>query len=410
MGRYTLIEKKPRYSLIDPESKVKENPESQGWSGIGSDIGRMIKGTPGGLLNALRQAPEEISGLGKQALQPLWGGETRLPKNILAGANDLANSPADLADYFGRKGFTQPKQKSWQDELRSEVNDQGRHEAEREPISGQNIRLPKIDFGLGEKQSGDVAAQLIPSIIGPGGLGIKAIKKLAEKAPSFLPGSIGRELTANKQAVKKAAKHDYNELFADAKKHGIKDVPVPDINHERLLEHTSGREHEALHDYILHPTFENAHWAQSELGYVIRHFDEIKKNAKTSGGLRPSDNKTLKAAQDAQIKIKNAMHEQSGLAGHPELESRYKKLSADYANKVVPYGRLKELTQHEEKKLTNNNLIKSLLKNDEFMLGLGKQYKGMNLHKFIRSPLGMAIAVGLTGGKAAQIGYGNYHR
>lgn len=407
MGRYTLAEKKqPRYTLADesdqkPMDQVESQPqESQGWRGVGSDLLQKIGGIPGGLLSMAMKAPSEVYGLGKQAVSPLWGEEPRLPKNLLKGGYEALNTPANIMDYFGRKGFTRPVQDK--NELQNAI--MGTDKKEREPISGEKLHLPELNWGLGEKQAGDELAQSILPMIAPGGLGTRLTRGLIEHLPSVRPSAIAHELSANKRAVQQAASHDYNQYFQDAARHGVTEVPVPHIAQEHLLHHMTGAQHGRLEHYIENPTFENAHWAQSELGYFIRHMEDIQNHAKTSGGLGPERQLALREARQARDRIRTAMHEQSGLAGHPELEHRYHQLAHNYGENVVPYGRLGELTEHEERRMSSGNLVKSLLKNDEFMLGLGRQYHGMKAHEFVHSPLGKLIIGGIVGGKAFDIG------
>ena len=88
----------------------------------------------------------------------------------------------------------------------------------------------------------------------------------------------------------------------------------------------------------------------------------------------------------------------------PELEKTYNELSQDYAENVVPYRQLTPLNKYESKKLTANNMIKELLANDEFKLGLGKKYPQIQVNRALRSGIAKKLGTGLLAGLGFEEG------
>ncbi len=212
--------------------------------------------------------------------------------------------------------------------------------------------------------------------------------------------AIARKLSENKKIAEEGASNAYNQFFNQARNEGIEYVKPPKIDTKEIIKHSQSKFHEALTDYLKDPTLENAHWAQSDLGMLIRHLKDLDKRV----GLASPQQTALKKAIEAQQKIRKNMFKETNLGAHPELSDEYSALSQDYAKNVVPYKQMQELTDYENKKLKPSKLIKSLLKNDEFMLGLGKEYPEIQLNKALHSKLAKILGSTALGGIGFETG------
>lgn len=206
--------------------------------------------------------------------------------------------------------------------------------------------------------------------------------------------TIAKRLSQNKKLAEESAATAYNNFFNQARNEGVEYVKPPKIDTKDIVKHSQSRFHEALVNYLQDPTLEKAHWAQSDLGMLIRHLKDLDKRV----GLASPQQTTLKNAIEAQQKIRANMFKETNLGSHPALADEYSTLSQEYAKNVVPYKQMQELTDYENKKLKPSKLIKSLLKNDEFMLGIGKEYPEILLNKAMNSKIAKLLGLSALGG------------
>lgn len=273
------------------------------------------------------------------------------------------------------------------------------------PDIGWNVDLPRIPHPnlLNENPesslegAGQTIGELGSMLFAPGAAaykGAKAAGNLLERIPGT-SRAIAKILSRDKDVAINEAKAGYNDFFRAAEESGVEKIKPPKINVAQIVQHSSPNYHEALLKFQKDPTVENAHWAQSDLGFLVRHLKKLDEKV----GLASPQQKTLKEAIAAQNRLKQSMFAEEHLGKNPRFESKYNELSKDYAEKVIPYKQLKELSEFDNGKLKAKNLVKSLLSNDEFMLGLGKKYPSLMLNQVLKSKatkvLGASALAGL---------------
>lgn len=304
----------------------------------------------------------------------------KLPRNIAAGLAGLGhktlNAPHDIAQSLQEKGK----------EFGGKLNLPGKQYGKSKDIDIASM-IPKQeehDFAqiLGQEGSGTLSDQIIqkgieyaPEIAGGAG-----IARAATRAIPLTARQIANRLSHHKTQARNTARQEYGGLFDEAANRGLTHSDIPQMNYNHIIEHSTPKYHEALQDFLEHPTLENAHWAQSDLGHLVRHLEKIEDNAKVTGGLTSTQNTTLRQARDAQNRIRQSMFGQNSLGAHPDLAENYQQLSQRYAQNVVPYNRLSALTDYEEGRMTPKNLIKNLRKDDQFMIEMAHRYPGLMAH------------------------------
>lgn len=311
--------------------------------------------------------------------QPEQGFLNKLPRNIAAGlmsgAAGLANLPYEGAKLIGNPG------------------------AEYVPHFGEH------DYGkmaglIGEPTASDEAIQFASGLALPIGgaarTAYKGAKAISKSIPAFTSKGIAKEVSAGKDIAKGQYNKLYNKLFEEAERKGLTALEKPDINAKLIEKNSMPKYHTALKEFMEKPTVENAHRAQSDLGKMGRAMEK----SDAINPLTSSQQRTYRAVQDAQSKIKESMFQ-----GHPELSEKYSKITQGYKKDVVPYTTNKALTQFGKGELGHAKLVQRLKNNDAFMLAIGKQYPGIKINELLNSKsakgiLGALLAAGgWEGGK-----------
>ena len=93
------------------------------------------------------------------------------------------------------------------------------------------------------------------------------------------------------------------------------------------------------------------------------------------------------------------MFSKNALGADKLLGEKYKQLTNQYRENVVPYTRLQSLKEAESGRMLPKNAVQDLLKDDQFMIELSKRYPGLFLHtpkakKAIKTGLGIATTIG----------------
>lgn len=222
------------------------------------------------------------------------------------------------------------------------------------------------------KGLGDIAGNPL-NYLGAGAL-VKGAAKLGAKTIPITARGIMKQMSGHKAEEIAKATEKYGSLWNDAAEAGVTHAPPTSsakTNLSRVLDKTTENENEFMKEYLANPTLENAHWAKSDLGRFIRKQDKI--HAKNN--LTGPELKTLKAAKEAKQELEHSMFH-----GNPELDTRYQDLTREYAQDVIPYKNLEELTLFERNKLRPKTAVKSLKNNEEFMIELSKRYPGLKMH------------------------------
>lgn len=343
--------------------------------------------------------------------------KARLPSiagGALQGLADTGISAANVPlELLGKKPISHPDLQKYlpQDEL-SKLAFTGGEIGGSIPVTGgtysalgkltpevQGIKRLLETSGRGAVTGGIVGENL------PGGRESGAITGgILPEINNFRPKVISNNIIGHKKNVENIYKQAYDDFFDKAEDVGVEKVPPPNIDFNRVLKNTQSHYHESLENYLKNPTLNNAHDAQSDL------FRYIKDNKNQS--LTKSQAKTYNQAVKARNHINTSIYTELNRYPESELNTTYANLSKGYKRDVVPY-KDKNIINYQNKKLSGNKLIKSLLNNDEFMSKESSKYPELQLHQFINNPLGKWIAGGAAAGVSAGLGlkatsgYGN---
>jgi len=207
------------------------------------------------------------------------------------------------------------------------------------------------------------------------------------------------QMSGHKTQAINQARHEYGQLFNEAAQQGISHAipPVTILRNRQLITRNSAaKHHRAYNEFLENPTLENAHWAQSELGALERHLN----NLENKNGLTPIQHRTLRAANQARQDIRQSMFNQNVLGANPQLAERYNQLSNQYREHVIPYTRLEQLSETEQNRMLPKTAVKELLNDDQFMIELSRRYPGLFLHTPIAKSIGKGatkIGLGIAG-------------
>jgi hypothetical protein len=372
LARRELIK---RQNMFQQQNMIQQQPnEKINIASIPEDIFNKGSNLVMGLGEKIMQLPDEASEAANQFYQHPLSTPVRASRNVLSslleGGKQLFNLPLNIDTYLGSKNIPFFKQLMPLAE-KLKIGDTG---------------LQKL--ALGEQQPGDQFWQDVGSV----GQLFAAPETLGVKIPAVTSKGLIKQLSAEKASRLAQAKKDYSTLFNDAETQGINSVqPTEKIlkNKQEIIDNSQEKYHDSLKKYLDDPTVENAHWAQSELGALERHFNQIDKRS----GLTPSQINTYKAVTETRNALKKAMFSDNALGANPLLGMRYQNLAEKYKTDVIPYTSLEELSDVEAGKLRPKTAVKKLLSNEEFMINLSKRYPGLFLH----TPTAKSIGLGTAG-------------
>tara|TARA_R110000868_G_scaffold335547_1_gene596443 strand:+ start:26576 stop:27796 length:1221 start_codon:yes stop_codon:yes gene_type:complete len=307
------------------------------------------------------QLPDEVSeGLqpfGEHPLKATGRAGTGILASMLEGGKQLYNLPLNINTYLGGKGIPGFKQTA--------------PYAEKLKIGETGLQK----MLMGEPQKGDQLWQDVGTaaslVAGPEMAGVRV--------PAVTAKGIVKQITADKAKYLGQAQKDFGDLFGSAAEQGFTHAPpLKSVTKHQaeIVKNSVPKYHKSLQKYLADPTIENAHWAQSELGALTRHLDSVSKKV----GLTPSQVKTYKAAVEARKGVQDSMFSKNALGDHPFLGEKYNELRNKYREEVIPYTRLEELGEVEQKRMRPGKAVKSLMNDDEFMIQLSKRYPGLLAH------------------------------
>lgn len=372
------IKKKP--VDIFKQENISFSPETKGFKGIASDAFNKAIETAMNIPSALINLPGEVYGAGKQAVTE----PKRALQNVGAGFGELGHNilsvPGNIRDYLAKKDIVSENSPSFR--LPEAVLPKDYNYAEALGAQGEH--------------AGDSLLRGLPSAAAAAPFA----SAIASKIPGITNKSIAKKLSIDKRAAINEAGERYNDFFNKAKNYGVNEIERPSINAGDIVKHSQPKHHEALIKFFNDPTLENAHWAQSDLGFLKRHLESVRKKQ----DLTSTQHNTLKNVIEAQNRLKSNMFNQKNMLKNPEFEKEYNQLSKNYTENVVPYKQIEELSDFENKKLKPKNLIKSLLNNDEFMLGLGKRYPELMVNKALKSNISKFLGAGVLSGLGFEEG------
>ena len=231
-----------------------------------------------------------------------------------------------------------------------------------------------IGYATGETSEGDrTAGTIFGTLLGSlGGMGSKATGKRMEKNIKEGKNLLGQE---------------YKGLFEEIKDSGIDKLRKPNINIEKIKNNSLPEYYENLEKFIKNknPNFEEAHWAQSDLGKLINKWSKDFK----AGKMTSSEIQAYKEAIDAQKRIRGSMFTGLTNKGRSDLAKEYGELTSEFEEFMGTHG------SKETQKL-----ISQLLGNErqeQFISGTYPEIRANDLAKNLAK-------IGITG----TAGYGAY--
>lgn len=208
-----------------------------------------------------------------------------------------------------------------------------------------------VDFIKSLGDSALLSSRSLPAMIGRGALygeatgasnpGGRTASGLAGGLLAPLQG-ISSKSIANAQAkiytpLKALYKKGFNEVFKEADSQGISPalskvfVPVTDdeVASLKSVKGSSGVI-KRIQDARDNPTFENVHWAQSDLGKLVA-------SKGPSSKYLSMENEGIHTASSMQRKLLDSLNSHMDELGQPGLSEKYQSLRAGYAQDVLPY-------------------------------------------------------------------------
>jgi hypothetical protein len=174
----------------------------------------------------------------------------------------------------------------------------------------------------------------------------------------------------------------YNNLFRDAERAGINEVPISnhliDSNLNFIRQYKSPRDYRSLENFRENPTLQNAQSATSDLKVIMRSLDEKSKKSSLT-----SEERHLYDAADHTVRhIENNMFlNPQGELNHT-LSNRHSAINHSYRENVVPYRYNKNIQDYIDRKITPTQLVNSL-STGEFAVKKGRNHPAIKIRNSI---------------------------
>ncbi len=192
------------------------------------------------------------------------------------------------------------------------------------------------------------------------------------------------------------ASNEYKDIFSKAPKDEIV-IPEGNIDFSKIRKGIKSTEREPFDEYLMNPTIENAHKAQSIIGEQIRNLDKM---ATKSGGLNTAQTQKFNRLKDARDEINKSLSKSLG-----NQSGRYKSQSESYAKNVVPYKN-KNIEKYKKDEIFAKQLVDRLSKDSKFMKSIpgSKHSKELKIKSFINMLFNKDAAKFATGGAVTALG------
>lgn len=350
---------------------------------VGQDVWNVAKAIPGAATKAYGDIPKDIDFL-KEAFPAAWemikNNPAQAAKNVGAGAVEfggrVSRVPPALADYLAHIGMIKPETAQAMPRPFSEQEVSGAMDqfvGDTENKGGQLLRgaLRNADLVSGGAKLASLANPL----------------KLTDKA-------LAKEIVKTEGA--QVGKHSsmYDSIWNEARRSGFNNVPADLQNLSDKLgvieKYKTPREYQALHDFILDPTLENAQKAQSDMGQIARKMEE-----KSRGSSLTTEEKSVyEAAKGAEKHIEQNMFKDAKGNVNQDLQDKYQKVTQSYRENVVPYKYNTDIQAFKNREMLAKELM-ARLKGGEFRAKKGSAHPRIAIKELLK-PLG--VGVGVVGG------------
>lgn len=244
------------------------------------------------------------------------------------------------------------------------------------------------------------------------GAALGAAGSLIPSAAQVTNKAVGENIVGNFKNLKNAFNKQYEDLFQEATKKGIKNIPhtISDDTIKLLSNASNSQKTERLlESFMREPSLKNSHDVQSSLGKIV---NKLSKKAEISS-LDNLEKKALKAAQKAQEDIRMSIYREMTKKGGLDLPFKYSDLNTRYAKQLGPYLDNPGIRKAALKPTTKGAISPSRLpeylmgkQSDPFRAAVGHQYPNLETNRLLMSPLAKDLFMKALQG--AGLGAGGY--
>jgi len=218
----------------------------------------------------------------------------------------------------------------------------------------------------------------IPGLSKAGGKTIKNSWEFLKHLPrSFNKKDIAEQILNSRNKAIDTYTKLYGDFFKKAENLGIRKVKKPHLNADVILDNNPSKNTGALSKFLEDPTFENAHWAQSEMGKLSNN---LLTNSRERG-LTEKELEIFKAAVDAEKRIQGSMLQSISSKNANNLIPEYKSISEGYAKDVIPYKSNELIYKLRKGKLKPEQFVNDLSSDKEFEALLGEKHPEVYINK-----------------------------
>ena len=213
--------------------------------------------------------------------------------------------------------------------------------------------------------------------------------KYAPHLPTALSNTkTGESVVKGFKAEKELATKGYNSMFKEAADLGVERVPLEVENKivKSLIEELPESYSKKLELALENPSFENMHWAQSDL---LKFAEKMKNSANATS----SKIEAGKRARELSEKIQDAMFRELVEKGGIDPALRYIELGENYAGNVIPHLSIKSIKGASKKPGSKGYIEPKYIPAEtetkagsEFRSGVGKKYPELELNRALTIP------------------------
>ena len=195
----------------------------------------------------------------------------------------------------------------------------------------------------------------------------------------------------------------YNNLWRDAERAGINNVPINEnlvnTNLDFIRQYKSPKSYRTLEYFNEHPTLENAQPALSDLKAMRRALDEKSRTDSLTG----EERNLYDAIHNTERHIENNMFLNPDGTRNEILANRYRGISNSYRENVVPYRYNNAIQAYKAKEITKHQLVNAL-KTGEFAAKKGAKHPAITIRNNLLPAIGLGGGLGGLGYYAYKLG------
>lgn len=387
------------WELVDKSSRESKIPSYSDWE-VAEELPNSMQKPNESLGRAVLKAPFRIG-------EDLYRGGMKLTKNI---PDYWKSAKTEVPGLLNPLNF-HPVQRSKQALAGLLELGQGINHAPRAMADYASNRLNIIPNEWAKKvpRANDITGAIEHDLGSPVNPGDKLIRGIARNADALLGGTkaanllnpmnitntgIARKVVREQRRQERSHNTLYNNLFRDAERAGINDVPVNNnlinANLDFIRQYKSPKDYRSLENFRDNPTLQNAQGATSDLKGIMRSLDEKSKSSSLTG-----EERHLYDAADHTVRhIEENMFMHANGTRNDRLANRHRQINTSYRDNVVPYRYNKNIQNYIDRKLTPKELVNSL-GHGEFAVKKGMRHPAIKIRNSLP---GAFLGTGALGG------------